>query len=109
MSNKRRKIQNNSWAHKTYKKLLQQHGRQNWWPADSRFEVMVGAILTQNTAWTNVEKAIEHLKVANLLDAESIVNVRHASLAKHIKPSGYFNVKTKRLKKLCEWYLQSGG
>jgi len=98
----------NQWASKVYKKLLRQHGHQEWWPADSRFEVMVGAVLTQNTAWTNVERAIDNLKVADYLRAEAIVNAKHTVIAKLIKPSGYFNVKTKRLKKLCEWYVERG-
>ncbi len=97
------------WAYKIYKKLLQQHGKQYWWPADSEFEVMVGAILTQNTAWTNVEKAINNLKSSNHLSEDAIISAKHSSLARLIKPSGYFNVKAKRLKSYCEWYLNNGG
>ena len=96
------------WAHPLYKKLKQQHGELHWWPAESRFEIMVGAILTQNTAWTNVEKAIANLKSVGLLHAEDIVDTKHVSLAKYLKPSGYFNVKAKRLKNFCEWYVQNG-
>ncbi len=102
------KLHNKKWAHSVYKKLKHQHGRQYWWPANSRFEVMVGAILTQNTAWTNVEKAIANLRSAELLDAKAIVNTKHAKLAKLLKPSGYFNVKARRLKKFCEWYEKNG-
>ena len=97
------------WAPRVYKKLLQQHGHQQWWPADTTFEVMVGAILTQNTAWTNVEKAIASLKSAKVFSAKKIVDLNLTSLAKLIKPSGYFNVKAKRLKKYCEWYVNRGG
>lgn len=98
----------NQWAGKVYKKLLRQHGHQDWWPASSRFEVMVGAILTQNTAWTNVERAIDNLKAADYLRADAVANAKSVSIAKLIKPSGYFNVKAKRLKKFCEWYVSRG-
>lgn len=106
---KKTKSPNKKWADKVYQKLLQQHGQLHWWPADSRFEVMVGAILTQNTAWSNVEKAIENLKFADMLSADAIVNVSNVHLAKLLKPSGYFNIKTRRLKNFCKWYLQNGG
>ncbi len=97
------------WAAKVYKKLLQQHCYQDcWWPADSRFEVMVGAILTQNTAWANVEKAINNLKASNYLFADVIADAKHESIAELIRPSGYFNVKSNRLKKFCEWYVEKG-
>ena len=70
---------------------------------------MVGATLTQNTAWTNVEKTIANLKATDFLHAKTIANAKLTSIAKRIKPSGYFNVKAKRLKKYCEWYLERGG
>ena len=69
---------------------------------------MVGAILTQNTAWTNVERAIKNLRQAKLLQAKAIVLCRRERLAKHLRPSGYFNVKAKRLKNYCSWYLGAG-
>lgn len=94
---------------KVYKRLLQQHGHRNWWPAETKFEVMVGAILTQNTAWTNVEKAIVNLKAADLLEANSIAKSKQIKIAKLIKSSGYFNVKAKRLKKFCDWFVGQGG
>ena len=90
-------------------RLLDAYGRQQWWPADSRFEVMVGAILTQNTAWTNVEKAIAALRHADLLDAAALLRCRHDTLAAHLRPVGYFNLKTRRLQNFCDWYLQQGG
>ena len=80
-----------------YQNLLNQYGHKNWWPARSNSEVMVGAILTQNTGWNNVEKAINNLTNENLLDADEIVNIKLTSLAKTIKPSGYFNIKANRL------------
>lgn len=94
---------------KVYQLLLTQHGHQSWWPANSKFEVMVGAILTQNTAWTNVEKAIHNLISAGMLDAHSIAKAKQEKVATLIKPSGYFNVKTKRLQKFCEWFVIRGG
>ena len=89
--------------------LLSAYGPQAWWPADTGFEVMVGAILTQNTAWSNVEKAIAGLRQADLLEAEAIRTSTDDQLAQCIRPSGYFNVKAKRLKYFCEWYVQAGG
>ncbi len=89
--------------------LLQAYGRQTWWPADTPFEVMVGAILTQNTAWSNVEKAIANLRKNNLLNAHGLVAIPHPDLAGLIRPSGYFNIKAKRLQSFCHWYLQQGG
>ena len=89
--------------------LLAAHGPQNWWPGDSPFEVMVGAVLTQNTAWSNVEKAIANLKQANALSPLTIVETHPKRLAKWLKPSGYFNIKAKRLKSFCRWLIEQGG
>lgn len=89
--------------------LYAKYGPQHWWPADSRFEIMVGAVLTQNTAWTNVEKAIANLRDARCLDAKSIVEKAHSDLARLLKPSGYFQVKATRLQNLCRWHLANGG
>lgn len=92
-----------------YRQLLSQYGPQHWWPADTPFEVMVGAILTQNTAWTNVERAISNLRRENLLTAEIISRCPTAHLAEFLRPSGYFNVKADRLKRFCAWYVEMGG
>lgn len=92
-----------------YHHLLKQHGPQNWWPADSPFEVMIGAILTQNTAWTNVEKAIRNLKQADALSLQALINVSQSELAEWIRPSGYYNIKAKRLQEYCRWLHQCGG
>ncbi|MEO5702585.1 MAG: endonuclease [Gammaproteobacteria bacterium] len=91
-----------------YQTLYQAYGRQHWWPADSAFEVMVGAVLTQNTSWGNVEKAIVNLKTAHSLDAQTIANASHEQLAVWLKPSGYFNIKARRLRNFCGWYLDQG-
>ena len=92
-----------------YRKLHTAYGPQHWWPGDTAFEIMVGAVLTQNTAWTNVEKAIANLKRAHALTPEAIVKAPHRQLATWLKPSGYFNIKAKRLKAMCRWLGEQGG
>ena len=92
-----------------FRSLYKAQGPQHWWPAQDRFEVMVGAVLTQNTAWVNVERAIEALNGAGALDPEAILELSDARLAQLIRPSGYFNVKAARLKSLCRWYVAQGG
>jgi len=81
-----------------YRRLYHAFGPQRWWPGETPFEIAVGAILTQNTNWGNVEKAIENLKRDEALNVESINNMKTERLASLIKPAGYFNVKAKRLK-----------
>jgi endonuclease-3 related protein len=81
-----------------YNMLLERFGPQRWWPGDSQFEIIIGAILTQNTSWTNVEKAISNLKKARLLEPEKLFKLPDEHLAELIKPAGYFNIKAKRLK-----------
>ena len=81
-----------------YDALYRAWGAQHWWPADTRFEVIVGAYLTQNTAWTNVERALANLRSAQLLSVEGIRQVRRARLERLIRPSGYFRQKAQRLK-----------
>ena len=88
-----------------YDVLLQHFGPQNWWPGDSPFEIMVGAILTQNTNWQNVAKAIDNLKHADLLDPHRLAKLDHKHLAALIKPSGYFNIKAKRLHNFLTWFI----
>lgn len=92
-----------------YHRLHDHYGPQAWWPAENPFEVMVGAILTQNTAWTNVEKAIDNLKQQGQCNAQALVAMDVDTLAQLIRPSGYFNQKAKRLKGLAEWFQQAGG
>ena len=81
-----------------YKRLFDYFGPQGWWPADDPFEVVVGAILTQNTAWRNVEKAIKNLKEERLLNPSGLHRLSLEQLASLIRPSGYYNVKANRLK-----------
>src|SRR6202142_2821965 len=83
-----------------YRVLYKAYGPQQWWPGDTPFEVMVGAVLTQNTAWANVEKAIDNLKQERVLTFSRMINVAPGKLALLIRPSGYFNIKTKRLRHL---------
>ena len=83
--------------------LLDHYGPLKWWPAETPFEVCVGAILTQNTNWSNVEKAINALKKADVLTPEGLRTVEPDRLATLIRPSGYFNIKTRRLKDFIEW------
>lgn len=93
---------------KTFQSLASCYGPQHWWPADSPFEIMVGAVLTQNTAWLNVERAIQNLIEKDHLSAERLVRSRHDHLARWLQPAGYFNVKATRLKNFCQWYLNAG-
>jgi len=86
-----------------YHALYRAYGSQHWWPGDSAFEMIVGALLTQNTAWANVEKAIANLKRERLLTFSRLHSVPERKLASLIRPSGYFNIKTKRLKHLLEF------
>ncbi len=83
-----------------YRLLFQAYGPQHWWPGDTPFEVMVGAVLTQNTSWANVEKAIANLKRERVLTFNRLINVDPGKLALLIRPSGYFNIKAKRLRHL---------
>ena len=81
-----------------YKKLYACFGPQHWWPGETPFEVAVGAILTQNTNWTNVEKAIANLKKDKVLNPKALHDMSQASLSALIRPAGYYNIKAKRLK-----------
>jgi endonuclease-3 related protein len=93
--------------HSIYDSLYHHFGPQHWWPADSPFEVAVGAILTQNTNWTNVEKAIHKLKQADILDPEALHRVHTKKLASLIRPAGYFNIKAKRLKHFMRFFMKT--
>jgi endonuclease-3 related protein len=86
-----------------YEQLLACYGPQHWWPGDTPFEIMVGAILTQSAAWGNVEKAIGNLKAAGKLSAAALREIPFDDLARIIYPSGYYNAKAKKLKALVEW------
>ena len=89
-----------------YKKLHSHFGPQHWWPAETPFEVMVGAILTQNTNWLNVEKAIKNIKNARVLSASKLYALPPKKLSSLIRPAGYYNVKAKRLRSFLEYFLR---
>lgn len=92
-----------------FEALLATYGPQHWWLAETPFAVMVGAVLTQNTAWTNVERALERLTARIPLDAQSILDLPLEELAQALQPSGYFNLKARRLRALCEGLIAEGG
>ena len=89
-----------------YQKLYSLFGSQHWWPADTHFEVMVGAILTQNTNWQNAEKAITNLKKHKLLQPHKLYKLSHRRLASLIRPAGYYNIKAKRLKNFLKFFIK---
>ncbi len=86
-----------------YELLYGAFGPQNWWPGETPFEVIAGAILTQNTNWTNVEKAIANLKSAERLSPEGLRHIDVAQLAGLIRSAGYYNLKARRLKNFVDW------
>ncbi len=93
-----------------YKKLNNRYGNLNWWPTISKnkqFEVIIGAILTQNTSWKNVEKAISNLHRENLIDAKKIAKIPQKRLARLIKPAGYYNQKAEKLKIFANYLLKN--
>ncbi len=89
-----------------YQRLYSYFGPQHWWPSDSAFEVMVGAILTQNTNWVNVEKAIDNLKKYKLLTPAKVYSLSKQRLALLIQPAGYYNIKAKRLKNFLDFFIK---
>jgi endonuclease-3 related protein len=90
-----------------YNKLYSHFGPQHWWPAETSFEVIVGAILTQNTNWLNVEKAIKNLKDKKLLTPVKLHRLTQKRLAPFIKSTGYYNIKAKRLKEFLNFLFRS--
>jgi endonuclease-3 related protein len=86
-----------------YAVLLEKQGFQHWWPGDTDLEVCVGAILTQNTSWSNVEKAICNIKAESLMSLEALLGVEEKKVATLIKSAGYFNQKAKYLYGFCEF------
>ncbi len=88
-----------------YQKLLDHYGTRDWWPAESPFEVVIGAILTQNTNWNNVEKAMTNLRQADALTVDAIMNLTLAELEQLIRPSGFFRQKAERLHLFCRYLL----
>jgi endonuclease-3 related protein len=91
---------------KIYRTLYQTYGSRHWWPGDTSFEVMVGAILTQNTSWRNVEKAIQKLKRKGVLNPRGMHRLKKSQLAPLIKSSGYYRIKTDRLKFFIDFFFE---
>lgn len=90
-----------------YDLLLSRYGEQGWWPGSGCFETLLGAILTQNTNWGNVEKAINKLKAADALDADKLYHMNQDTLAELIRPAGYYNLKAARLKNFLNWLYEN--
>ncbi len=86
-----------------YHRLMEHYGPQHWWPAQEPFEVIVGAILTQSVAWSNVEKAIANLKAARALSLEALRHLTLLELAALVRPCGYYNAKALKLKSFAHW------
>ncbi len=95
--------------YKLYLTLFKKFGEQHWWPADNKEEIILGAILTQNTAWNNVEKAIKNLKAKNVCSIKAIANMPVEDIEILIKPSGFYRQKAKRLKKFCAYLIGTCG
>lgn len=94
---------------RAYPLMLARFGHQRWWPGETPFEVCVGAILVQNTSWTNVERALANLKEAQLLHPDKLFALPEARLAQLIRPAGYFNVKARRLRSFLAVLVQEYG
>ena len=91
-----------------YELLLDHMGPTHWWPADTRFEIAIGAILTQNTAWGNVETALDRMKAADVLNARSIADLPDETLWDLIRSTGYYRQKAVYLRAFCQWFLDLG-
>lgn len=89
--------------HEFYQSLFDRFGPQHWWPGETRFEIMVGAILTQNTNWSNVAKAIANLQAAGCLEPTRLHALEQTEIESLIRPAGYFRLKAKRLRNLTQW------
>ncbi len=89
-----------------YNRMFHAFGPQHWWPGDTPIEVCVGAILTQNTSWTNVSRAISRLKSAGVLSVEALYQLPHERLAELIRPAGYYNIKAGRLRNFLTMLME---
>lgn len=101
-------------ARRLFERMLTAAGPRHWWPCDrstardGRDEIVIGAVLTQNTAWTNVEKALVNLREAGLIDLEKLALAAPESIAPLIRPAGYFNLKSKRLAAVASFFAPGG-
>ncbi|MGC9310014.1 MAG: endonuclease, partial [Candidatus Nanoarchaeia archaeon] len=89
-----------------YDDLLERYGKQDWWPCKKRFEILIGAILTQNTSWKNVEKALDNLRHEGMVDASKILDCDLDDLKEMIKPAGFYNQKAVYLKNIARFYIK---
>jgi endonuclease-3 related protein len=103
---KKNKTQRRAFLHEIYHILYTTFGPQNWWPGETPFEMAVGAILTQNTNWGNVERAIDNLKHNKLLNACALNKMKHEKIALQIRSAGYYNMKAKRLKEFVQFLME---
>ena len=92
-----------------FDRLYSHYGPRHWWPADSAFEVLVGAVLVQNTAWENVRKAIDRLRGEDLLEPHALYAVPLERLEELVRPAGYYRVKARRLRNLLEFLVERHG
>jgi len=92
-----------------YRELYNTYGPQEWWPGESRFEIMVGAVLTQNASWRNVELVLRDLKSHSLLSPRALLSTRRQTLARILRPAIYYNTKAERLRALCRFIIDHGG
>lgn len=98
-----------SAVHHVFDSLHAAFGPQDWWPARTGYEVMAGAVLTQNTAWRNVERALANLRALDALEPAALMALDELSLAEQLRPSGYYNIKAARLRNLTAALLADGG
>lgn len=96
-------------ARTVYERLLTHYGPQHWWPAETRFETIVGALLMQQTSWRNVEAAIRNLRAAGLLDVGSLANAPLAVIRRHIRVAGLYRTKPARLRAFCRYLVDGWG
>ncbi len=92
-----------------YYRLRLLFGHRDWWPGDTQLEIVVGAVLTQNTAWTNVERAIANMKSQGLLDVQALLDAPQEALEAAIRPAGYFRIKRERLRSVIKALVDKGG
>ena len=106
MAFKKDQLKNANTLIKIYQKFLARYGPRKWWPAKTRFEVIVGAVLAQNVTWKNAKKAVDNLKKAGLLSPGAIVEAKHGKIAEQIISSRYYNQKAKKLKDFSLFLLE---
>ena len=91
-----------------YRALLTAYGPQHWWPGATKFEIVVGSVLTQNTDWRNVVRSVEKLNAAGIIDEQSLLNCHLLTLQELIRTSGYMIAKSQTLRTVSEWFLTNG-